>query len=234
MKRDWRAIKLNEFTKTFTCEGQDIFEREYLDALKFHAPGLAPVQDQSGWYHINIFGKSIYTNRYVRAFGYYNNRASIVGKSGWRIIDETGVFINDISYKWTGNFQETLCVVRTQNDKYHHINLAGKKVYETEYQYVGDFKYSFACVMNEAQSFTHIDKNGDFLHNKWYKELGIYHKGFATAKDADGWMHIDFAGTPIYSSRFDTIEPFYNGFAFATSKDGKKVIVDEEGRVDAL
>jgi hypothetical protein len=88
--------------------------------------------------------------------------------------------------------------------------------------------------MNDKQQFTHINKKGDFLHQKWFLDLGIYHKGFAIARDENGWFHIDFEGKEIYSHRFSQIEPFYNGWAFVTDKLGNKQIISESGIVKNL
>jgi hypothetical protein len=61
--------------------------------------------------------------------------------------------------------------------------------------------------------------------------LGVFHKSYATAKDADGWLHIDRQGKPQYSQRYAAVEPFYNGFALVHSHKGDRLIIDEQGRV---
>lgn len=162
---NWKEIYLNELDKTFFNQGEPIFlDKKIIDALKFHAPGLAPIQDDSGWYHINELGHPIYEQRYQRAFGFYNNRAAVVTAEGWYHIKEDGKRLNLTNYNWCENFQEGLCAVKTITERYFHIDLFGKRCYAEEYQYVGDFKYGFACVMDDAQAFTHINPKGNFLH----------------------------------------------------------------------
>jgi hypothetical protein len=39
---------------TLSFDGKQIFGRQFIEVLKFHSPGLAPVQDESGSYHIDI------------------------------------------------------------------------------------------------------------------------------------------------------------------------------------
>ena len=232
---NWQSLTLNEFDKQFYFEGKLAFPNyKFEDALKFHKPGLAPVKDKTGWYHINETGNPIYKNRYERAFGYYCNRASVISDNGWIHIDELGKLISKNVYNWCGNFQEDICSVQGEDCSYFHINKSGDKCYQESYKYVGDFKYGYGCVMNEDNTFTHINKSGSLLHAKWFLDLGIFHKGFAVALDEKGWFHIDFGGNEIYTHRFSYLEPFYNGFAFGQTMDEERVVVDESGKIRVL
>lgn len=49
----------------------------FKNRLKFHPPGLAAVEDESGWYHIDINENAIYSERYSRTFGYYDGSAAV-------------------------------------------------------------------------------------------------------------------------------------------------------------
>ena len=232
---NWQSLTLNEFDKQFYFNGKLAFPNcKFEDALKFHKPGLAPVKDKTGWYHINESGKPIYKNRYERAFGYYYNRASVISKKDWMHIDEVGNITSKEFYNWCGNYQEDICSVQGKDSSYFHINLDGQRCYQETYKYVGDFKYGFACVMDEDNKFTHVNKSGSLLHAKWFLDLGIYHKGFAVARDEKGWFHIDFNGREIYRDRFSYLEPFYNGFAFAQTMEKQRVIVSEIGQIKSL
>ena len=77
--------------------------------------------------------------------------------------------------------------------------------------------------------FLHIDGNGNALNGKKFVDLGVFHKRFATAKDANGWYHIDIQGNVVYNERYQIVEPFYNGFALVTDFDGNKLIINEKG-----
>jgi hypothetical protein len=46
---NWNEIELSEDGTCFLYNGQLLFGKIFLRALKFHAPGLAPVCDESGW-----------------------------------------------------------------------------------------------------------------------------------------------------------------------------------------
>lgn len=77
----------------------------------------------------------------------------------------------------------------------------------------------------------HINKNGEFIYNDKFEVLGVFHKGFAIAKDKDGFFHINKRGEPIYKERYKSVEPFYNDFSFSETFEGKLVIIDIKGKI---
>lgn len=226
---NWQDIKISADNTHFLFKGNPIFGKKFIEVLKFHAPGLAPVQDESGSYHINSNGNSLYAHRFSRAFGFYCNRAAVVYQDRWFHITENGERAYAQSYSWAGNFQENLCTVRDDNS-YFHINPDGKRTYSENFIYCGDFKDGFACVKTMNGMCRHIDCTGKYLNNKLFLDLGVFHKNFATAKDSDGWFHIDKTGKELYPQRYLAVEPFYNGFALVTMHDQQKIIIDEEGK----
>ena len=54
--------------------------------------------------------------------------------------------------------------------------------------------------------YRHINDNGDFAHDMQFQQLGVYHKGFAVAKDEEGWFHIDINGNQIINEGLKTIK----------------------------
>lgn len=226
---DWRDIKVSEMGNSFIYNDGILFNREYDEVLKFHNPGIAPVKDESGWYHIDINGVEIYKERYNRTFGFYFNRASVIDESLWFHINEKGERLYTENYNWTGNYQEKVCSVRNLKNQYFHIDIDGNAIYKAKYKFVGDFKDGYACVKQLNGFYKHIDKQGDFINNKEFLDLGVFHKNYAIAKDEKGWHHIDKLGIELYKERYTMIEPFYNGFAVVDSSNGGKKIIDEEG-----
>lgn len=228
---NWKDIKVSDDATYFLYQGNKIFNKNYSEVLKFHTPGIAPVKDETGAYHIDVNGKDLYKQRYIRVFGFYCNRASVITNKGWSHIDEKGnrIYIN--SYSWAGNYQENFCVVRDMQNNYFHIDLKGIKCYEENYKYAGDFKDGIACVKSQNGYYKHINEQGKSINNKEYIDLGVFHKNYATAKDENGWFHIDKLGLELYQERYELIEPFYNGFALVTKENNKKQIINEEGKV---
>lgn len=230
----WQQIIVSNDGTHFLYEGNLIFGKRFIEVLKFHSPGLAPVLDKSGAYHINELGEALYSNRYKRTFGFYCNRSSVIEKTDWFHIDEKGNRAYSDSYSWTGNYQENLCTVRNNANQYFHIDLDGNRIYSENYIYTGDFKDGIACVKLQNGKFRHIDSKGNPINDLLFDDLGIFHKNFATAKDERGWFHIDKKGIELYSERYLMIEPFYNGFALVTQFDFSKKIIDESGQTIVL
>jgi len=228
---NWQEIQVSSDGTHFLHQNKPIFGKKFIEVLKFHVPGLAPVKDETGAYHIDSNGNPLYTERYTRTFGFYCNRAAVVQGKEWFHINEKGERVYAHTFAWVGNFQENLCIVRDFEHHYFHIDLNGNRVYSENYRYAGDFKDGFACVKLQNGLFTHIDTQGKFLHGKFFLDLGVFHKGFAVAKDENGWFHINKQGKKLYSECYLLLEPFYNGFALATKNNGEKVIIDEIGKI---
>jgi hypothetical protein len=227
---NWKDIQVSEDNTHFIIDGKPIFDKTFIEVLKFHSPGLAPVKDSSGAYHIDYNCHELYSNRYTRTFGFYCNRASVIEENRWFHINEKGERVYSSSYLWTGNYQENICTVRNADNHYFHIDLNGNRIYKQNYVYAGDYKDGIACVKSQDGFYRHIDTNGNFINDKSFLDLGVFHKNFATVKDNDGWFHIDKQGNEVYKNRYLTIEPFYNGFALVTTFDNKKIIIDEKGK----
>lgn len=228
---NWKEIKTSKDNTYFTFEGKPLFDKKFIEVLKFHTPGLAPVMDESGGYHIDEQGDELYKKRYTRTFGFYCNRAAIIDGKNWFHINENGEQVYKEKFAWTGNYQENLCAVRDENGQYFHIDLNGNRIYKENYRYVGDFKDSIACVKLSNGFFKHIDTEGNFINDKQFIDLGVFHKNYATAKDEKGWFHIDKQGVELYRERYLLVEPFYNGFALVESFDNQKRIISEQGEI---
>ena len=226
---NWKDIKVNEQDNSFEIDGQSLFN-SFVEVMKFHAPGIAPVADKIGWFHINSDGQAIYESRYIRTFGFYCNRAAIWSKNGWFHINEFGIPVYSERYSWCGNFQSDICPVRDENNNYFHIHLDGKRLYTQNYSYAGDFKDGIGCVRKMNGNFIHINENGQPINECEFLDLGVFHKRFAIAKDKNGWHHIDNKGKAVYERRFSMIEPFYNGFSIVETFEGQKQVIDESGK----
>jgi len=226
---NWKKIKTNADNSGFEYEGLPIFKK-YSEVLKFHEPGIAPVADESGSYHINSAGEPLYEERYLRSFGFYCSLAAVCSADdGCFHINASGLPAYEQRYSWCGNFQSDICTVRNRENQYFHIDLTGSPCYADTYRYAGDFKDGYASVRRNNGLFIHINGQGIPLNAIEFLDLGVFHKCFATARDAGGWHHIDLTGKPLYVDRYLAVEPFYNGFALVETLEGQKQIVDECG-----
>ncbi len=227
----WREYTVARDGTHHLFQGRPAYDLRFTEVLKFHPPGLAPVIDGSGAYHIAADGLPVYEFRYVRAFGFYEGIAAVQANDGWRHIGPDGAALYPERHAWCGNFQEGRCPVRDGNGRYFHILPDGCPAYAERYRYAGDFRDGYAVVQDEVGRHTHVDPDGRLLHGKWFLDLDVFHKGHARAADADGWHHVDTAGRPLYEARFANVEPFYNGQARVTGHDGSLSVIGEYGDV---
>ncbi|MEA3450997.1 MAG: WG repeat-containing protein [Bacteroidota bacterium] len=225
----YNEIKISADETHFIFKNEKLFDKKFKQVLKFHSEGLAPVCDETAWYHIDLQGNAIYKERYDRAFGYYFEKATVIKNNKWFHIDTQGKRIYKISFAWCGNYQENICTVRDFNNKYFHIDNCGNEIYKDKYKYAGDFKDGFAVVKLENGLCKHINKQGKDLNGKLFEDLGVFHKSYATAKDKKAWFHIGKDGNSLYNERYNAIEPFYNGFSLVETFESKKQIIDEKG-----
>ncbi len=210
--------------------GLPAYAERFDEVLKFHAPGLAPVVRRGEAWHIRPVGSPAYDRRFTRTFGFYEGFASVEAKDGAHHITPDGRDMYVTRYAWCGNFQGGRCTVRQTDRKYLHIDTDGRPVYAERWNYAGDYRDGVAVIQAESGQSTHIDANGRFLHGQWFIDVDVFHKGFARARDNDGWMHVDQQGKPIYMRRFAAVEPFYNGQARVERFDGGLEVIDETGR----
>ncbi len=199
------------------------------EVLAFHAPGLAPVRRGDSAWHIRANGEAAYARRFIRTFGFYEALAAVIDHDGWHHIRPQGEDAYSTRYAWCGNFQQRRCSVRLMSGEYQHIKPDGTPAYAQRWRYAGDFRENVAVVQAENGRSTHIDHHGQFIHGQWFLDLDGYHKGFARARDAGGWLHVDNSGKAAYSRRFAMVEPFYNGQARVERHDGGLEIIDRDG-----
>ena len=221
---------MSEDASHHVYQGCPAYPSRFHEVLKFHEPGLAPVRDTSGAYHISPDGRPAYALRHIRTFGFYEGIAAVHSEEGWFHILPDGSPMYGERYAWCGNFQESRCAVRLPGGGYIHIEDDGSPAYEERYRYTGDFKDGYAVVQREDGKHTHIDRSGNPLHGRWFQNLDVFHKRYARACDPSGWHHVDMTGEPLYRERFRNVEPFYNGQARVERLDGSLSVIDESGQ----
>ena len=231
MNANWRDYSISADGSHHVLDGSPAYSSRFLEVLKFHAPGLAPVTDKTGAYHITPDGQPAYEYRYLRTFGFYEGRAAVHSEGGWFHIVADGGELYPERYDWCGNFQEGRCPVRLSDNRYFHIREDGVPAYAERYRYAGDFKDGLAVVQRDDGRHSHIDKDGALIHDRWFLDLDVFHKSYARARDEGGWHHVDQQGKPLYSTRFRNVEPFYNGQARSEGFDDALSVVNESGEV---
>lgn len=227
----WRETRLSQ-TRTHHVRGDTpLYTERFDEVLKFHEPGLAPVRRGNEAWHIRIDGSAVYNRRFLQTFGFYEGLAAVEGPEGWHHIHTDGMDLYLERYSWCGNFHEGLCSVRKLDGIYLHITSEGDPAYDARWRYAGDFRDGIGVVQSEDGRSTHIDPKGEPVHGVWFLDLDVFHKGYARARDDDGWTHINKTGCPLYTERFAAVEPFYNGQARVERFNGGLEIIDNNGRI---
>lgn len=209
--------------------GLPTYDERFDEVLTFHPPGLAPVRRNGRAWHVRSNGSPAYDQRFIRVFGFYEGQASVVAHDGWHHITVDGRDAYPARHAWCGNFQQGRCAVRDDDGVYYHITSSGCALYPDRWRYAGDYREGIAVVQAANGHSTHIGLDGKLVHSMWYVDLDVFHKGFARARDEDGWMHVNHQGRPAYLRRFRAVEPFYNGQARVERFDGALEVINEDG-----
>ncbi len=226
----YRKLRVSEDGTHHTLDGLPAYSMRFVRVEKFHPPGLAPALGERGAHHIRDTGEPAYERRFLRVFGFYEERAAVVSDRGWHHIRKDGSDLYPERFSWLGNFQEGRCPVRERTGMYGYLDIEGNRVGDASYKYAGDFRDGMAVVRELDGLCIHIWKDGVPVHRKKYLDLDVYHKGYARARDERGWFHTDLHGNQAYSHRFLEVEPFYNGFAHVKDQSGRVGVIDEDGK----
>lgn len=227
----WSSLRVSlDGTHHINVRGEPAYTARFDEVLKFHAPGFAPARQGKGAWHIRPDGSAAYERRFIRTFGFYGGLAAVVSEAGWHHIRPVGQDAYAERYAWCGNFQDGLSAIRANDGRYWHITSEGRPAYEARWSYAGDYRDGIAVVQAADGRSTHIDQAGVVLHGRWFFDLDVFHKGYARARDEDGWMHITQDGRSAYGGRFAGVEPFYNGQSRVERFDGALEVIDEAGR----
>jgi hypothetical protein len=228
----WRRAVVAGDGSHHLLDGLPLYAPRFEAVQKFHAPGLAPARDGGGAYHIDSRGRPAYAARFRQTWGFYEDLAAAEDGDGWTHVRPDGSPLCAARLAWVGNFQEARCTVRDGEGWYFHIDREGRPAYAERHRYAGDFRDGAAVVRYEADGLCgHVDGAGRPTHAGRFIDLDVYHKGYARARDARGWLHVDRSGRAAYRARFAAVEPFYNGQALGETPDGRRVLIDVAGAV---
>ena len=228
---NWREALVAPDGTHHVVGGRPMYGQRFLSVQKFHPPGLAPVRDTSGAHHILPTGLPAYEPRFLATWGFYEGLAAARADDGWTHVRPDGSTLSSLRFAWCGNFQGGRCAVREASGEYLHLGTTGAPAYRERYRYVGDFREGRAVVLCGRRNLcTHVDGDGRLVHGRWFIDLDVFHKGFARARDSDGWFHVDARGVAAYPERYAAVEPFYNGTALAQTRHGARILIGPDGR----
>jgi len=156
---DYSRITVSADRTHHLRDGRPLYPQMHREVDSYHPPGLAPVTDPSGAYHIDLQGQPAYPRRFLRVFGFYEGLAAVKSRKGWYHIGPNGKPDYKSRWDWRGNFQEGFCPVRL-NGRYQYIDRNGNVQKEGPYRYAGDFRKGIAVVRRSDGQCVHISVDG--------------------------------------------------------------------------
>ena len=99
-----KLIKISPCRKFHTLYKEPLYKSRFFYVEKYHEPGLAPVCDETGAYHINFKGEAIYSQKFIKTHGFYFNRAAVEDDIGCYHINPYGNRVYKETYHWVGNY----------------------------------------------------------------------------------------------------------------------------------
>ena len=132
---DWKNTTIAPDRSHHLYRKTPFYKDRFEFVMKYHEPGLAPVYVGNESWHIDVFGKPAYNNRFWKVFGFYGGLAAFEEQNGWAHLLPDGTAAYDVRYEWCGNFQGGLCTVRLAEGLYRHIHKNGKSAYEDVEEY---------------------------------------------------------------------------------------------------
>ena len=143
-------------------DGSPIYEPRFLEVREFRFPGLSAVRDESGAYHIDFFGRPLYTERYEKVGDFSDSTAWVKTADGFFYIDANGSRINAETYTSASDFSEKTAAVYHAVCGATHITTAGEMLYNDWYYDVRPFADGKALVRDDA-GWQYINRGGELL-----------------------------------------------------------------------
>ena len=100
----WRDASVSSAGTHHVRNGAPLYTERFDEVLKFREPGLAPVRRDGDAWHIRADGTAAYRQRFLRAFGFYEGLAAVIGLDDWRHVRPDGTDLYATRFDWCGNF----------------------------------------------------------------------------------------------------------------------------------
>lgn len=160
------------------------FNMSFIKAYGFY-DGLSAVKDKNGWFHIDLDGNEVYSQRYKWVGNFNENKCSVRSiDDKYFHIDIFGKKLYEEEYSYVGDFKYNIAVVIDKNGKSTHIDENGNLIHNKYFDELNIFHKGFA-IAKDTKGYFHINKNGDALYDSRYKKLEDFYNGFALATTFD-------------------------------------------------
>ncbi len=176
----------NEHSFFIDTSGQPVFERSFKQAFGFYC-GIATVEDEQGFFHIDEQGKDIHCQRFYWA-GNFQENICVVQDKETRLffhINSQAQPIYKKQYAYVGDYCYGIAVITNEKGLCTHIDKQGQLLHQKYFLECDVYHKGYAIVKDERGYF-HINKKGQALYNQRYLKLEPFYNNRAVAIDVYG------------------------------------------------
>ena len=170
-------------------DGSDAYEERYDETFGFYC-GLSTSVEDNQWFHINISGLPIYSERYLFAGNFQQDIAVVCDiDNGYFHIDKLGKPLYKSKWSYCGDFRENIAVVHSSAGVGTHILRNGNFLHDQWFQDLDVYHKGYACAQ-DTQGWHHIDKAGKELYSSRYIKVEPFYNGYSRVEAKCGAVYI--------------------------------------------
>lgn len=146
-------------------DGMPIYNKRFKSVREYKFPGIAAVKDDSGAYHIDLFGNPLYPQRYEYAGDFICETAAVKDFSGrYYYIHTDGKQVGFDKYLWASDFNEEDGTAVIYHEKFGaaHITNSCELLYGDYYYDARPFSGGRAKIRDEL-GWKYVDHSGRII-----------------------------------------------------------------------
>ncbi len=220
-------------------KGEFTIKPQFDYAYDFQDNGLAIVSVNKHSGFIDSKGNYVLRPKYDSINQFSEGRATVIDKTGFKVIDESGRELTPKAYSFIGSFQNGRALFSDTADSgkylYGYLDRQGREVVPLKYESASDFNNGRAVVKIKDKQFALIGINGDIIETYNYYFVGSPGEGLLAFQKDDGgkFGYIDFKGNVVLQSQYTGALPFESSRAvvnIAEDYNNKYGLIDRKGR----
>jgi len=188
--------------------GNEIYKHRFHRTFGFYC-GLAAVEIDDEWFHINIKGVPFYEERYSFTGNFQEDICVVCDQNGsYFHIDILNRPLYKVRWQYCGDFREEVAVVQAQNGLSTHIDKHGKLIHHNWYYDLDVFHKGYARA-KDSKGWHHINLLGEQIYPQRYYSIEPFYNGFSRCETHDGsLLIIDEHGNIVRQLRESTVDDF--------------------------
>ncbi len=170
-------------------KGEAIYQARFLKTYGFYC-GLAAVETQDGWCHINPNGEFAYHHFFAWVGNFQEDLCVVRTFDGkYYHILPNGTPLYEERYEYAGDFRHGIAVVKKKDGFAYHIDNKGHILYQSSYTELDVFHKGFARAKDQF-GWCHINKKGEPAYHERFLSIEPFYNGNALVKKFTGELGI--------------------------------------------